>query len=180
MKWVGRVGELLAEEFLKENGYAVWRPDQFIKLLEMAALYRVVSGECKTEPKVPLRISIPTKSGYVSVVYWRGNCIDIDAVEATEIERSLYAPCVKKCIEKTLGEFVKLAETAETLLEHRRVLKSIDLFAYKDGVFFAVEVKTNSGKLSSIQREKTIVLRQLKHLVVHVYLQNPLVEIEYL
>lgn len=175
----GKAGECIAEIFLKQRGFKVWRPDQFVKLLELTAAASRVEGKCVAEPKTPLRMSVPTPSGHVSVTYWRGRCIELeDAVDATPLETSLYLPCVKKCVEKALEETPELAKIADTLMEYRHVLRTVDLFAYKDGVFYSVEVKTNSGKLSNAQREKTVVLRQLRHLVVYVYLQNPLVEIK--
>lgn len=44
---LGRVGECVAETFLKQRGFSVWRPDEFIRLLELAVVYGVANGECK-------------------------------------------------------------------------------------------------------------------------------------
>lgn len=86
---------------------------------------------------------------------------------------------MKRCIEKKLGPLLPtLGLALAELLSYRSLLKSIDLFAYKDGVLYAVEVKTNSSRPSDVQIEKTAVLKKVRHLLVRVYLQNPLVEIK--
>jgi len=179
---LGRVGECVAEAVLRQRGFSVWRPDEFIRLLELAAVYGVVNGECKEEPKEPLTLSVPTEAGHIHVTYWRGRCIPQVGRVATPIEHSIYVPCLKRCIEESLdGQLLNaLRPVALELLAYRRALKTVDLFAFKDGVVYAVEVKTNSGKLSEKQWEKTSVLRVLRHLAVRVYLQNPLVEISQL
>lgn len=179
---LGRVGECVAEAFLRQRGFSVWRPDEFIRLLELAAIYGVVGGECGQEPKEPLTFSVPTEAGHFHVTYWRGRCVPHEGRTATPIEHSIYTPCLKRCIEGSLGEQLlsTLSPVAVELLAYRKALKTVDLFAFKDGVVYAVEVKTNSGKLSEKQWEKTLVLRLLRHLAVHVYLQNPLVEINQL
>lgn len=179
---LGRVGECVAEAFLKQRGFSVWRPDEFIRLLELAVVYGVANGECKQEPKEPLTFSVPTEAGHVHVTYWRGRCIPQEGRAATPIEHSIYVTCLKKCVEESLGGQLlnALRPVALELLAHRKALKTVDLFAFKDGVVYAVEVKTNSGKLSETQWEKTLVLRLLRHLAVRVYLQNPLVEISQL
>ncbi len=177
---LGKIGEYIAQEFLKMRGYLVWRPDDFIKLLEVAVVYSVVNGKCDGEPKEPLVIAIPTPVGHIAITYWRGGCLPGGGRAATPLESSIYAPCVKKCIEETFGSLLDpLKSFATELLAYREALKTIDLFAYKDGVFYAVEVKTNSGKLRDSQVEKAVILKKwLKPLVVRVYLQNPLVEIK--
>jgi len=179
---LGKAGECVAEVYLRQRGYLVWRPEEFIRLLELTAAYNAIAGECKQEPKEPLTLSIPTHVGYVSVTYWRGRCIPQLGREATEIERSLYAPCLKKCVEETLGRELleALSPVASEFLACRKAIKTFDFFAYKDGVVYAVEVKTDGGKLSKAQVEKTLVFRSVKHLVVRVHLQNPLVEINQL
>jgi hypothetical protein len=179
---LGKAGECVAEVYLRQRGYLVWRPEEFIRLLELTAAYNAIAGECKQEPKEPLTLSIPTHVGYVYVTYWRGRCIQQLGREATEIERSLYAPCLKKCVEETLGRELleALSPIASEFLAYRKAIKTFDFFAYKDGVVYAVEVKTDGGKLSKAQVEKTLVFRSVKHLVVRVHLQNPLVEINQL
>jgi hypothetical protein len=179
---LGKAGECIAEVYLRQRGYLVWRPEEFIRLLELTVAYSAVAGECKQEPKEPLTLSVSTHVGYVYVTYWRGRCIPQLGREATEIERSLYAPCLKKCIEETLGRQLleALGPIAPEFLAHRKILKTVDFFAYKDGVVYAVEVKTDGGKLSKAQVEKISVFSSVKHLAVRVHLQNPLVEINQL
>jgi len=179
---LGEAGECIAEIFLKRRGFNVWRPDDFIRMLELAAVYETIDGTCEEEPREPLMFSVSTRAGYVHVTYWRGRCPPLEGREAAPLERALYLPCLKRCIEEALGEQLlkALRPIAAVLLEYRRVLKSVDLFAFKDGVVYAVEVKTNSGKLSERQVEKTEVLKLIKHVLVQVHLQNPLVEINQL
>ncbi|MGC9049705.1 hypothetical protein [Pyrobaculum sp.] len=177
---IGRAGECIAEEYLKTRGFLVWRPGDFIRLLEVVLAYSVVSGECREEPKEPITLAIPTPVGYVSVTYWRGRCLSEGARTATPLEASLYAPCLKKCVEEAIDRPLLhvLSSAAAELLQYRAALRTVDLFAFRDGALYAVEVKTNSGKLTESQLEKASVLRRwLKPLVVRVYLQNPLVEI---
>ncbi|ACB40500.1 hypothetical protein [Pyrobaculum neutrophilum] len=175
---LGQLGEYIAEVFLKRHGYKTWRPQEFIRLLEMAAAYRAIEGECGGEPKEPITFSIPTAVGYVKLTYWRGRCLPIEGRRAEPLEYSVYVPCVKRCIEGELGAILEAATPLVELLAERRAMETVDLFAFKDGVFYAVEVKTNGGRVSETQREKAAVLRGIRHLLVRVYLQTPLVKIE--
>ena len=180
---IGRIGECAAEEYLRHRGFLVWKPSEFVRLLELVALYNTLTGECTAEPREPVTMRLPTRVGYVSVTYWRNKCIQENGREATLLEASTYAPCVRRCIAEALGQplLQTLSGVSERLLENRRALKTIDLFAYKDRVLYAVEVKTNGGKLTERQLEKATVLRDLlKPLVVHIHLQNPVFEIEHL
>ncbi|MEZ0319210.1 MAG: hypothetical protein ABWK05_04345 [Pyrobaculum sp.] len=176
---LGRLGECIAAHQLKKLGYNVWQPRDFIRIVELTALYYAIKGECIDEPKTPLTFSIATPVGHVSVTYWQGRCLDVESRPASLIETSIYAPCIKKCIETNLGNLLELLKPHwRDLLLHRAGLATIDLYAEKDGVLYAVEVKTNEGKLSKAQLEKTLVFRNFKHLIVRVYLQTPLVEIK--
>ncbi|MFN3804695.1 MAG: hypothetical protein ACK4SY_06540 [Pyrobaculum sp.] len=174
---IGKLGECIAIETLRRRGYLVWMPEEFIRHLELAAIYYTIDGKCGEGPKEPLSFSIATPFGYISLTLWRDSCIEDAGRKATPLEY-IYLPCVKRCIEKKLGPLLPTLGLAAELLSHRSLLKSIDLFAYKDGVLYAVEVKTNSGRPSDVQIEKTTVLKKVRHLLVRVYLQNPLVEIK--
>lgn len=177
---LGQIGEYVAEIFLRQNGYITWRPVKFIRFLELAVAYEGIRGEsCEKEPPEPLTLTVPTDVGYISLTYWRGRCLSIDGRRITQLEYSIYAPCVKKCIKKAMGPLLEVFRPiARELLSYRRVLKTFDLFAFKNGVIYAVEVKTNGGKISDIQREKVVVLKNIRHLLIHVYLQNPVVKLE--
>lgn len=176
---LGQIGECIAAHRLKKLGYNVWTPKDFIRMVELAALYYTIEGECREEPKTPLTFTLATPAGYVTITYWQGRCLDAAGRPASLIEASVYAPCIKKCIETGLGRLLEVLKPHwRDLLQHKSALATIDLFAEKDGVLYAVEVKTNEGKLSKAQVEKTMVFTNFKHLAVRVYLQNPLVEIK--
>jgi len=175
VKEVGVVGECIAAEALRLRGFRVFKPGEFVRALELAAVYHSLEGQCTAEPPRPLAYTLATPYGYVKVGYWRGKCLD-GLPDATPIEASTYAPCIKKCIEAELGPLLQALSRHIHLLAYRRALVTVDLFAEKDGEIYAVEVKTNSGRLTEAQREKAEVLG-LKHLLVRVYVQNPIVEI---
>ncbi|ABP51306.1 MAG: hypothetical protein OWQ51_00575 [Pyrobaculum arsenaticum] len=178
---IGKIGECAAEEYLRHRGFLVWKPSEFIRLLELVALYNALTGECAAEPREPVTMKLPTRVGYVSVTYWRNKCVQVSGRETTPLEASIYAPCVRRCVAEALGQSLlqTLSGVSERLLENRRALETVDLFAYKDGVLYAVEVKANGGKLTERQLEKAFVLRDLlKPLVVRIHLQNLVFEIE--
>lgn len=177
MNILGRAGECIAAEALRDRGFAVWTTEEFIRLLELAAIYISIRGECKEEPKEPLIFTVPTRYGYFTVSYWKSCPKELIGRPATPLEYPIYLPCVKKCIEHMLGRLMDPLLARVELLEFRNALKTVDLFAEKDGEFYAIEVKTNSAKLSKAQEEKTGAL-PIRHLLVRVYLQNPLVEIK--
>lgn len=177
---LGKIGEYIAVEFLRERGYLVWKPEEFIKILELTAVYYAVDGVCSTTPREPLTFSVSTPVGYISLTLWRDRCLDVEGKKAMPFEY-IHLPCVKKCIERDLGPLIKIIEPIfYNLLTYRSLLKTIDLFAYRDGVIYAVEVKTNSGTLSKTQIEKTLVLKGVRHLLLRVYLTQPFVEIKHL
>ncbi len=177
---IGKIGEYIAAEYLKERGYLVWRAGEFTKILQLAAIYHSAVGSCSTEPREPLTFSIPTPVGHLPLTLWRDKCLDIEGKKATPLEYA-YLPCVKKCIERELGRLLEIEKTIiYKLLSYKSLLETIDLFAYRDGVLYAVEVKTNSGNLSRTQVEKTLVLEGVRHLLLRVYLSQPRVEIRHL
>jgi len=175
VKEVGVVGECIAAEALRQRGFRVFKPWEFVKALELAAVYHSLGGQCTAEPPRPLTYTLATPYGYVKVGYWRGRCVE-ELPDATPLETGVYAPCIKKCIEAELGPLLQPLSRHIHLLAYRRILATVDLFAEKNGEIYAVEVKTNSGQLTEAQREKAEVLG-LKHLLVRVYIKNPIVEI---
>jgi len=175
VKEVGVVGECIAAEALRQRGFRVFKPGEFVRALELAAVYHSLEGQCAAEPPRPLAYTLATPYGYVKVGYWRGRCLE-GLPDATPLEASAYAPCVKRCIEAELGPLLQALSRHIHLLAYRRALATVDLFAEKDGEIYAVEVKTNTGRLTEAQREKAEAL-ELKHLLVRVHIQNPIVEI---
>ncbi|MFN7104996.1 MAG: hypothetical protein ACK4M3_00160 [Pyrobaculum sp.] len=98
---IGKIGECIAVETLRRRGYLVWTPQEFIRNLELAAVYHTTDGECVESPKEPLSFSIATPFGYISLTLWRDSCIEGAGRKATPLE--YIPPLYEKMYRKKAG-----------------------------------------------------------------------------